>query len=135
MSKAIITITYDASDESYEVERKAKIDSFINEEKWRTVKEYMREELMKHVSDYESLYFFTLPLQPKPAVKEYWQYGTRRREYRKSISKTDTKKLHDLYDYLFKTSDIRIYAELKFEDGSSQDYAMFVKLKEKEDEE
>lgn len=132
---AKITMTYDASDGSYEVEREAEINSMSNEDRWRTVKEYMKEELMKHVSDYESLYFFTLPLQPKRAVKEYWEYGTRRREYRKSISKSDTKKLHNLYDNLFKTSDIRIYAELKFEDGSSHDYAMFVKLKEKEDEE
>jgi len=135
MSKAKVTITYDASDGSYEVERDAEINLMGNEVRWRTAKEYMKEELMKHVSDYESLYFFTLPLKPKQGTKEEWGWGGRTRRYTKSISKRETKKLHDLYDYLFKTSDIRIYAELKFEDGSSQDYAMFVKLKEKEDEE
>jgi len=134
MSKVKIVITYDASNETYEVEREAEIISMSNEEKWRTVKEYMKEELMKHISDYESLYFFTLPLQPKRGTKEEWLRG-RVVSYTKGISKRNTKKLHDLYDYLSKTSDIRIYAKLKFEDGSSNDYVMFVKLKEKEDEE
>ena len=125
----LIMKTVDAFGESV-IEKEMEVKTWSKEQRWREIREIMKQEITRYVINYEYLYFFSLPLKPKLKTKEDWSSGLREYKYTGKVSKRETKKLQDLYDELTKTSDIILYARLEsFEHYFLEEYVMFLKMK------
>jgi hypothetical protein len=137
-----LTLVFEFEKEKYELEKPLRLNLYEEGIWYKKVQSVMKEELFKRISDYEFIYFFSLPLKPKIRVNknatfdlveggnDLWLVS----KAKGKINKRETKRLMNLYKYLEYASDIKIFAKLKITGYDIREYIMFIKLWEDKNE-